>query len=77
MDPLVPVKDLKAIVGKQFDVVYSKCYYKLMREKLGLVDSTELVKKVIDELIEVMHYCGTNYTNFFRILSEQNQEFSL
>ena len=38
-----------------------------MSDKLGLLPSKE-GEKIIDEMIENMHICGTHFTNFFRII---------
>lgn len=36
-DPLVPTNILKKHVAQEFDKVYFREYYRLMREKLGLL----------------------------------------
>jgi hypothetical protein len=28
----------------------------------------------VNELIEIMHYCGTNFTNFFRIIEDNSNK---
>ena len=69
-DVLVPVGVLKQFVRGTFQKVFSEEYYNLMSNKLG-VQKNEDNNKLIDQLIDLMHEFSTNFTNTFRILSEQ------
>jgi uncharacterized protein YdiU (UPF0061 family) len=40
-----------------------------MAAKLAL-SSNPSTQKLIDELIDVMHLCGTHFTNFFRLIQD-------
>ena len=52
---------------------YNERYYGLMSGKLGL-EHTKESEKVVDNLVEVMHACGTHFTNFFRIIEDDSQK---
>jgi uncharacterized protein YdiU (UPF0061 family) len=44
-----------------------------MSEKLGLTNE-KASQLLIDELLEVMHFCGTHFTNFFRIIDDHSKQ---
>lgn len=67
MDPLFPYSISIKYLKENYFQIYEKKYYSLMTDKLGLIND-EKTRILVDELIEVMHFCGTHYTNFFRII---------
>lgn len=68
MDPLVPTSILQKYLVSEFDKTYSKEYYRLMREKLGLPASSTS-EELIDQLMDTMHEFACNFTNTFTVLS--------
>ena len=68
MDFLVPYDVLQQHIVKNFDKTYEEAYNKKMSEKIGL-DNNEGTRKIVEELFEVMHVCGSNFTNVFKKLN--------
>ena len=71
MDYLVPSDTLQQIIADTFDAVYQKSYNKRMSDKLGLPDD-EAARGIVEELLETMHICGSNFTNVFKILADSD-----
>lgn len=69
MDPLFPYSISLKYLKENFQEFFTEKYYSLMCAKLGLKDDAES-QALIDQLIEVMHFCGTHFTNFFRLIEE-------
>lgn len=69
MDCLIPHSITTKYLRENFEDFYNAKYYRLMSEKLGISDGEES-RSLINALIDTMHYCGTHFTNFFRVLEE-------
>jgi uncharacterized protein YdiU (UPF0061 family) len=72
MDPLFPHNIGLQYLKEHYFNFYHMKYYELMSSKLGLTSSKD-TEKIIDELIDAMHICGTHFTNFFRIIEEHSK----
>lgn len=73
MDPLFPFSISSKYLKANYHTFYSDKYYALMSSKLGIEDG-EKARALVDSLIEVMHECGTHFTNFFSTVEQQAKE---
>lgn len=57
----------------QFTVLYHRYWLKEMRKKLGLFHERDEDGELIDELLQIMYQCRTDYTNTFRRLTLEEE----
>ena len=61
--------DLAQNILDQFSVIYTKKWYKMMFDKLGISNPTERDKVLISDLLELMELKKADYTNTFAALT--------
>jgi len=61
--------DLAQNVLDQFPIIYTKKWYKMMFDKLGINNPKEEDKVLIDDLLELMELKKADYTNTFAALT--------
>lgn len=69
MDPLFPHSIAIEYLKQNYFKFYNNKYFELMSSKLGINNKPDN-QKLIEQLIDNMHICGTHYTNFFRLIEE-------
>lgn len=65
--------DLERIL-EQYPKDFELQYQKMMQEKLGLFIGTENYATLIDQLVQILQLTETDYTLFFRLLSDVKKE---
>ncbi|MDF5688560.1 protein adenylyltransferase SelO family protein, partial [Vibrio parahaemolyticus] len=68
LSPLVEREDLESSLS-QFEVHLSQQFSRLMREKLGLKTKIAEDGRLFEAMFELLHQNKTDYTRFFRTLS--------
>lgn len=58
-----------------FSIQYEENYYNGMRKKIGLYNRENNDKILIEELLEIIKQQSLDYTNSFKLLTENNLEF--
>lgn len=75
LSPLVEREDLEASLS-QFEVRLSQQFSRLMREKLGLKTKIAEDGRLFEAMFELLHQNNTDYTRFFRTLSNLDTDSS-
>lgn len=79
LDPFVKLEQSSSLVESKYDEFFKEMYYFKMAQKLGFakkgddMDETEVTDdqiKCIDDLMQVMKICMSDFTNTFRALSD-------
>lgn len=66
-------EDLKRIL-EQYPIDFERQYQKMMQEKSGIYATAENHEGLINQLVRLLQLSETDYTIFFRLLSEVNKE---
>ena len=72
--PLINETEGLEKILEQYPKDFEQQYQKMMQEKLGFSDANEEQEQIVNQLVQVLQLSETDYTIFFRLLSDVKKE---